>query len=57
MDGVQQPTKQQVRDWLNRRKNCREPLPDIEFIRRDLGWCFCGQQPTINNFLIKKTGS
>jgi hypothetical protein len=33
-----QPTKEQVREWLNRRQKNPERLPDIEQIRREVGW-------------------
>ncbi len=33
-----QPTKEQVRVWLNRRREKPERLPDIEQIRRQVGW-------------------
>jgi hypothetical protein len=32
------PSKEQVRDWLARRHAERKPLPDINQIRRELGW-------------------
>jgi hypothetical protein len=37
MDHIQ-PTKEQVREWLNRRQEKPELLPCIEQIRRDVGW-------------------
>lgn len=32
------PTKEQVRDWLEHRQADHRPLPDIKQIRRELGW-------------------
>ncbi|MFC3107345.1 hypothetical protein ACFQAT_13745 [Undibacterium arcticum] len=38
MDAINQPSKMQVRDWLKHRQLKTEPPPDIEQIRRELGW-------------------
>ena len=32
------PTKEQVRDWIEHRHIDHRPLPDIKQIRRELGW-------------------
>ncbi|MES2257160.1 MAG: hypothetical protein V4724_01510 [Pseudomonadota bacterium] len=33
-----QPTKEQVRQYLEQRQSARTPPPSIEEIRRQLGW-------------------
>lgn len=33
-----QPTKELIRTWLLRRQALREPLPEPEQIRRNVGW-------------------
>ena len=33
-----QPTKEVVRNWLQQRSITSDPLPDIDQIRRQLGW-------------------
>jgi hypothetical protein len=33
-----QPTKESIREWLQRRQTERQPPPSIERIRRQLGW-------------------
>jgi hypothetical protein len=38
MDGITQPGKEAVREWLVRRRAAFRPLPDAEQIRRELGW-------------------
>lgn len=38
MKHIKQPTKEQVRDWLAKRRNNFSPIPDIEQIRQELGW-------------------
>jgi hypothetical protein len=32
------PTKEQIRSWLRNELARRRPPPDIQQIRRDLGW-------------------
>jgi hypothetical protein len=32
------PSPQQVRDWMQKRSEDRQPLPTMEEIRRQLGW-------------------
>lgn len=32
------PGKEHVRKWLDERRRSQEPLPDIEQLRRQLGW-------------------
>jgi hypothetical protein len=32
------PSKQQVRDWLRTRWMLAMPLPDLEALRREIGW-------------------
>ncbi len=38
METLNRPSKQQVRTWLTDRQNLHSPLPDIDQIRRELGW-------------------
>ena len=38
MDKATNPTKEQVRDWIEHRHTEHRPLPDIQQIRRELGW-------------------
>lgn len=38
MDGTRQPNKEQVREWLAKRRESRSPPPDIDEIRIQLGW-------------------
>jgi hypothetical protein len=33
-----QPTKQEIRAYLEKRVESRKPLPDMKEIRRHLGW-------------------
>jgi hypothetical protein len=33
-----QPDKEKIREWLKSRRDRPEPLPNIEQIRRELGW-------------------
>jgi hypothetical protein len=41
----QQPSKQAVRDFLSGRVKSKTPPPDIEEIRRQLGWPLMGKIP------------
>jgi len=34
----EQPTKEQVREYMQRRQAEHRPLPDLKEIRRQLGW-------------------
>lgn len=38
MNKATNPTKEQVRDWIEHRHGDHRPLPDIKQIRRELGW-------------------
>ncbi|CAN5408351.1 hypothetical protein BH11PSE11_BH11PSE11_00020 [soil metagenome] len=38
MNRIDQPSKQQVREWLSQRREAHTPPPDIAQIRRELGW-------------------
>lgn len=38
METFAQTSKEKVREWLQHRRLDNAPLPDIEQIRRDLGW-------------------
>ena len=38
MERISAPTKEQVREWFLQRQAKPEPPPDIEQIRRMLGW-------------------
>lgn len=38
MDTFKQPTKYNVREWLYHRQAEHTQLPDMEQIRRELGW-------------------
>lgn len=38
MDQSNRPSKEQVREWLLHRQVSSEALPDIDQIRRELGW-------------------
>jgi hypothetical protein len=33
-----QPSKEQVRQWLAQRQVCADALPELDQIRRELGW-------------------
>lgn len=38
MEKPNAPDKQRIRDWLRHRRTANSPPPDIEQIRRELGW-------------------
>lgn len=38
MDQIKQPSKESVRQWLQTRLAERLPPPDLQQIRRELGW-------------------
>jgi hypothetical protein len=38
MGRIKQPDKESVREWLRQRQMKSTPPPDIEQIRRELGW-------------------
>lgn len=38
MDRIIQPSKEEVREWLNERQATHKPPPGAEQIRRELGW-------------------
>lgn len=38
MPPIKQPTKQQVRDYMERRREANKPPPSAKEIRRILGW-------------------
>lgn len=38
MDQTRQPSKEQVRQWLINRIGRRNPIPNIQQIRDELGW-------------------
>ena len=38
MNRFTQPTKEDVRDWILRRREFRGPLPEIRDIQREVGW-------------------
>ncbi len=38
MEKMNQPTKEQVRQWLARRRQHPAPIPDAQQIRDQLGW-------------------
>lgn len=38
MQQVSQPGKEQVREWLQQRRASPLPPPNLEQIRRELGW-------------------
>ncbi len=38
MANITQPTKEQVRAYMASRAEVNEPVPEIEEIRRQLGW-------------------
>jgi hypothetical protein len=38
MNKATNPSKEQVRDWIEHRHADHRPLPDIKQIRRELGW-------------------
>lgn len=44
MDRIKHSGKEAARDWLMQRQAKRVPLPDIEQIRRELGWKLLEQQ-------------
>jgi L-amino acid N-acyltransferase YncA len=39
---IKRPTKEQIREWLAKRRRKHAPVPDIEQIRRQLGWTVSG---------------
>jgi len=40
MCNAAQPSKEDVREWLRRRRSAQS-LPELEQIRRELGWVWC----------------
>lgn len=38
MNNLKQPTKEQVRQYMEQRQSAQSPPPPIEEIRRQLGW-------------------
>jgi hypothetical protein len=38
MDRINQPSKEQMREWLRERQAEHTPPPDAAQIRRELGW-------------------
>jgi hypothetical protein len=40
MTQLNRPSKEQIRQWTSTRQAERKPLPDLEQIRRELGWNF-----------------
>lgn len=38
MEPDRKPSKQQVRDWLRRRRMLAMPLPDLAVLRGEIGW-------------------
>lgn len=38
MNILKQPSKGKIREWLYQRQVDRKELPDMEQIRRELGW-------------------
>ena len=38
MNLLKQPTKSEIKNWLYHRQAERKPLPDMEQIKRELGW-------------------
>jgi len=38
VNGINGPSKEQIREWLIHRQIHRAPLPDREQIQRELGW-------------------
>lgn len=38
MSTLKQPTKGKIREWMQQRQVDRKELPDMEQIRRELGW-------------------
>jgi hypothetical protein len=42
MSSCKQPTKEQVREYMNRRISERTPLPDLQQIKRELGIVLIG---------------
>ncbi len=39
MNHTKQPTKEHIRQWLMDRQRNPRPLPAMEQIRSELGWC------------------
>jgi hypothetical protein len=44
MDPTSKPTKQQVREYMERRQAAHTPPPSRDEIRRQLGWDLIAQQ-------------
>jgi len=44
-----QPTKEVVRNWLQQRRTTSEPPPDIDQIRRQLGWTLVKKMQELTN--------
>jgi hypothetical protein len=43
----ERPGKEQIRQWLlMRRANAGQPLPDLDAIRRELGWRMAAPLPS-----------
>lgn len=38
MKKIMKPNKEEIRDWLRRRRDSNEPLPDRTQIQHQLGW-------------------
>lgn len=44
MSNTKQPTKEQVRHWMQDRQVEHKPPPDPKVIRRELGWDLMGAE-------------
>ncbi|HEU4844757.1 MAG TPA: hypothetical protein VFT05_10870 [Burkholderiaceae bacterium] len=42
MDKVKQPSKEQVRQYMEQRRAANDPPPSMDEIRRQLGWQLVG---------------
>lgn len=40
LDRNKQPSKEAIREWMTQRQVKSAPLPDLDQIRRELGWKF-----------------
>ena len=47
MKNLTQPSKEQVRQWLLSRHNRRMPLPELDEVRRQVGWTGSSTVPPI----------
>jgi hypothetical protein len=52
MEKTKQPTKEQVRSYIETRQAERKMPPSLEEIRRQLGWHLCGSSGDKENLIM-----